>query len=199
MMNNGKLLLMNKFILLFFIYSMAGWLLETTYVSIQNKKLISRGFLFGPICPIYGIGILLLIICLISFKDNLITLTLLIPIICTLIEYLISYFMEKIFRFRWWDYSNKKYNINGRICLENTIYFTIVAILIIKYLHPFLLSLINKIPEKYSIIISIILCTFLLIDATISTICVLLIKKKNHDINKDSTIIIKKEINKLIK
>lgn len=110
------------YILIFFIYAIAGWIMETTTISIRNKKFVNRGFLVGPICPIYGYGVVLVSVLLKKYQEDMVATFCMSIIICGLLEYFTSFFMEKIFKARWWDYSQKKFNINGRICLENLVF-----------------------------------------------------------------------------
>ena len=98
------------------IYSIIGWIYESTLCSITNKKLINRGFLNGPYCPIYGSGAILVILILGRIKNPVLLFFLGALVTCSL-EYLTSYVMEKLFHARWWDYSQRKFNINGRVCL----------------------------------------------------------------------------------
>ena len=105
------------YILIFFIYATAGWIMESTMISIQNKKFVNRGFLIGPVCPIYGYGVVLVSVLLKKYQNDLIITFFMSIIICGILEYFTSFFMEKIFNARWWDYSKRKFNINGRVCL----------------------------------------------------------------------------------
>ena len=111
------------YFLLFMTYAFLGWLMEVTLGLIQSKKFVNRGFLIGPYCPIYGFGGLLITFLLQKYVNDPIVLFFMALIICGILEYVTSYLMEKIFHARWWDYSNKKYNINGRVCLDTIIPF----------------------------------------------------------------------------
>ena len=137
-----------NYFLLFFIYSLLGWIAESIYVSIKEKKFVNRGFLIGPYCPIYGFGSILMILYLTQYKDNFVTVFLLGIFICCLLEYMTSYLMEKIFKARWWDYSDKKYNLNGRICGENALLFGLGSIVIIYLLNPFIERFISLFNPK---------------------------------------------------
>ena len=131
---------MKSFILycsLFFIYAFIGWLMEVCFTFITDHKLVNRGFLIGPLCPIYGHGCLLILLFLKKFADEPITLFFMAMLICSLLEYFTGYLLEKIFKARWWDYSNRKFNINGRICLETLIPFGILGLLIVLIINPF--------------------------------------------------------------
>ena len=156
------------YFLLFMIYALAGWILEVIYALFADKKLTNRGFLIGPICPIYGVGCVLIILLLTPYKNHPIGLFVLAIVICSILEYFTSYFMEKLFKARWWDYSNRKFNINGRICLETMIPFGIVACFIIYIVNPFVVEILNKIPDTTLNILSIVLVIIFLIDIILS-------------------------------
>ncbi len=131
---------MNKvsiYILLFFFYSAAGWLVESLYRSIGEKRIINSGFLTGPMCPIYGTGALVMTIFLYNpFKDNLLVVFLLGMLLCDIVEYVTSVLMEVLFHARWWDYTYEFLNIKGRICLKHTLYWGIVSVSFVKLIHP---------------------------------------------------------------
>ena len=183
------LLIFLNYFLLFLIYSILGWIAETIYTSIIGKKLVNRGFLIGPYCPIYGCGSLLMILYLTQYKDNFITVFLLGMFICCFLEYVTSYLMEKIFKARWWDYSNMKYNLNGRICGKNALLFGIGGLVIIYLVNPIINSLIKYINPTITIIISIVFLIIFIID-TISSFNIINKLKKNIsliNINTDAT------------
>ena len=117
------------------IYSVLGWVYESIYCSIKEKKLINRGFLMGPYCPIYGWGAALDIIVLGNIQNAFALFALGVLLTGTL-EYLTSYVMEKLFHARWWDYSDMKFNINGRVCLLGAAVFGFFSVFLIKFLHP---------------------------------------------------------------
>ena len=165
------------YFLLFIIYSVFGWIIETLGNIIQTKKFTNRGFLIGPYCPIYGFGGITITILLgnfmksmesISLTDSIWISSVVIISICGLLEYLTSYFMEKLFKARWWDYHKFKFNINGRICLETLIPFTIVGQLILRYISPALIEVINQINQTWLHIISGVLFTTIIVDIWIS-------------------------------
>lgn len=158
-----------KYILLFFFYSAAGWLGESIYCSIPARKPINRGFLTGPLCPIYGTGALVMAIILGPLKELPQSFTVFgyeipyaVPLIfvagmvlCDIVEFITSVIMEKLFHARWWDYSNKKFNIQGRICLTHTFYWGIAALVFMFAVHPFVERQYNKIPQQiiYAILV----------------------------------------------
>ena len=186
-----------QYIALFFIYSFAGWLMEVIRVSKKEKKFVDRGFLIGPYCPIYGYGVLLITILLRKYTDDIIVTFFMSLIICGILEYLTSYLMEKIFKARWWDYSDRKFNINDRICLENLIPFGIGGCIIVYIINPFLLGIIDFVPD----IIMHILLTFLLIgyitDLIVSLKIILNLKIVKKEL-KDNTDEISEKVKKII-
>lgn len=188
-----------SYCILFFIYSFLGWIMEVTLTLITDKKFVNRGFLLGPCCPIYGCGCILLNLLLHNYTNNILVLFILTMFTCSLLEYITSFLMEKIFKLRWWDYSQMRFNINGRICLETMTTFSILGVLAIKFATPFFITNINKLSEKTILIISIILITLFIIDVIISLTIVFKLKFVSKNIKKDSTLDIKNAIKKFIK
>ena len=156
------------YFMLFFIYAILGWIIETTLVSIEKRKFVNRGFLMGPYCPIYGFGGLAITILLKNYTKDPIVLFLMAVIICGTLEYFTSYIMEKIFKARWWDYSAKKYNINGRICLETVVPFGILGCLVMYVLNPITFKYLNMLSNSMLNIISAICFTIFITDNIVS-------------------------------
>ena len=123
------------YFLWFMLYSMLGWVWETALCSITQGHFINRGFLNGPYCPIYGAGALVDIICL-GWLHNPLLLFLTGAILACALEYATSYAMEYYFHARWWDYSTKRFNLNGRICLEGALVFGLFAVALILFIQP---------------------------------------------------------------
>lgn len=143
-----------KYILLFFFYSSSGWCLESLYCSLGQKKFVNRGFLTGPLCPIYGTAAVVMTILIYNpFKDNALMVFLLGIVLCDIVEYLTSFIMEKLFAARWWDYTYEFLNIKGRICLKHSLFWGIISIVFVKVIHPFVDSLYSKIDGGYTIYI----------------------------------------------
>lgn len=117
--------------LVFMLYSFAGYLCEIVCSSIKQKKLVNRGFLCGPYCPIYGVGSLFILFLLLRFKEDPVVVFILGAIITSALEYVTSFILEKIFHNKWWDYSDEKFNIHGRIFLFNTLLFGFGSLVII--------------------------------------------------------------------
>ena len=129
---------------------------------------MNRGFLIGPYCPVYGTGVVLISVLLRQYKSDLVVFFVFTMLICGLLEYATSYFMEKLFNARWWDYSAKKFNINGRVCLENLILFCVAAAGIIYGTNPILEGCFINIPENIRHIVTWGLFLAFVIDAIFS-------------------------------
>ena len=155
--------------LTFIIYSFIGYILEVIYATIYYKKLTNRGFLFGPLCPIYGIGAILITYALSSYYKDPVIVFVFGVIITSLVEYYTSYILEKWLHNKWWDYSDNKFNINGRICLFNSLLFGIGSLLIIYVGNPLVNLIFNNIPVKVLNISAIVLCILTFIDFIISS------------------------------
>ena len=186
------------YFLLFLIYSFIGWLIEVIGKLIEKHKFINRGFLIGPICPIYGHGCILMILTLSRSKDNPLTLFIYAIFICSLLEYFTSYFMEKIFKARWWDYSTKRFNLNGRICAETMIPFGILGTLVICVINPIFEYLLNLFNFETIKITAIVLFIIYIIDYTISLIIMFGFKGTLKTVEKDGTEEITKKVKKIL-
>jgi len=133
------------YILYFFIYSFLGWICESIYCSCLQKKIVNRGFLNGPICPVYGIGALIVITGLWSYRDNMVAVFVLGFILTSILEYATATVLEKLFHAKWWDYSNYKFNIHGKVCLLNSTMFGFLSLFVIEILHPSVIDLLSRI------------------------------------------------------
>ncbi len=187
--------------LLFFIYSVAGYIVEVIAVSISLKKFTySRGFLIGPYIPIYGMGALCMTKLLSAYQDDLLILFVMSVLSCTILEYFTSYIMEKIFKLRWWDYSHMSFNINGRVCLTNSVLFGIGGVMITKFINPTIESFLKTFSETLVIILGLLFLIVFIIDLVISIITMFNIKVDVRKyMKKDATSIIKKEVSVALK
>lgn len=156
-----------KIYLLFWFFSILGWILEVVVCSISDKKIVNRGFFIGPYCPIYGFGSLIMIF-LSPYKDHPIICFFMALVLCSILEYFTSFLMERLFKIRWWDYSSDAFNINGRVCLRNAIAFGALGVIFTRYLYPWFLRVFSILSNKTLIIISIIVLIITLIDIIVS-------------------------------
>lgn len=187
------------YFLLFISYAFLGWCIEVTCKFIQYKKFINRGFLIGPYCPIYGWGALAITILLKRYMEDPLVLFVMSTLICSIIEYLTSYFMEKKYHARWWDYSNKKFNINGRICLETLIPFGILGVAIMYGTNPILFKLYNQIPQLVINILTAILFIGFIVDNIISSNIISSINVEGNKLIKDNTEEITEKIKQVLR
>ncbi len=174
------------------IYSFIGWILETVYCSILSGKFEERGFLNGPLVPIYGFGAMIILATLLPYAFNPVLVFLLGLILTSSLEYLTSYIMEKAFKMRWWDYSEMFMNINGRVCLLNSTMFGALSLILVEYIHPVIVALIANIPMEYLNYIAIALFALVIIDFIASLRATLNLQSRLFELNN-----IKYEIEKL--
>ena len=188
------------FFLLFIFYSVLGWIMEVTCKLIQYKRFINRGFLIGPYCPIYGCGGILITLLLNRYISDPFVLFVMAILLCGTLEYLTSWFMEKAFKARWWDYSQRKFNLNGRVCLGTIIPFGILGLFISYISNPFLLGKIYQIPEIWLNIISGTILVIFIIDNIVSGIVVRFLKKTEVSVSKkeDNTEEITKQVREIL-
>lgn len=175
------------YLLLFFIYSFIGWMIEVICKLISDKKIINRGFLIGPYCPIYGTAALCMTILLTKYLQDPLILFIMSIVISGVLEYVTSYLMEKLFQARWWDYSTKRFHINGRVCLETVIPFGILGMVLLYLANPFFFTLIDSIPVTILHLITGILLIVYLVDNIISYCVILGFKHIATEVHVDST------------
>ena len=149
-----------KIIFYFFLYSLLGWAMESIYLSIGQRRLVNTGFLYGPFCPIYGFGAVVLYVLLIHLQGK--------PVLIFLAGFFVL--LEKIFKTKYWDYSNNKFNINGRVCLLNSIYWGFLSVFFIEIWNPLVETQLAKIPSAIILYIDIILVAYIIIDMILSAI-----------------------------
>ena len=173
-----------EIIIYFITYSFLGWVMESIFRSISERKIINTGFLKGPFCPIYGVGAIIMLLFLKKFADNLAVLFIVSVVVLTIWEYLVGVLLEKLFHTKYWDYSNNKFNFQGRICLMNSIFWGILGVVFIKYIHPAIENLIEKIDIRILIFVYSILGIVILVDMITSIIKVKNIKVTLEKIEK---------------
>lgn len=185
-----------NYFLLFIFYAFLGWLLEVTCKFVELKKFVNRGFLIGPICPIYGYGVLCILLLIGPNNHDILGVFLKCILICSVLEYTTSYVMEKLFKARWWDYSKKKFNINGRICLETMLPFGLFGTIVVYFLNPFVFKIIKNIPYVIKMSITIIILIVYIIDNIISFNVMNKIKGEIKKYCVDNTELIRKKVMK---
>lgn len=151
--------------LIFILFSFIGWICEVIYVGVTSAhKFVNRGFLHGPICPVYGFGGVVILMLPPSLYATWIPLFLASMILCTTVEYFVSWLMEKLFHTRWWDYSHYKIQLNGRICLLNSILFGFLGVVVIHFVYPLMTDLLNSLGQTWISISGMIILAVLSVD-----------------------------------
>ena len=164
-------------IIYLFIYSFLGWCCETVYCSFGAGRFVNRGFLNGPFCPVYGFGAVFTILALHSFESTL-TVFFFGMIITSTLEYITAFMMEKFFNAKWWDYSNKRFNIHGRVCLLNSTLFGFLCIFLMFDIHPLISGVVATFNFDFKLGFTCALMMYFVADATVTIISVLGINKR---------------------
>ena len=151
--------------LIFILFSFIGWISEVIYVGVTSAhKFVNRGFLHGPLCPVYGFGGVVILMLPPSLYATWIPLFFASMILCTIVEYFVSWLMEKLFHTRWWDYSHYKIQLNGRICLLNSILFGFLGVVVIHFVYPLMIDLLNSLGQKVINVSGVIILVVLSVD-----------------------------------
>lgn len=158
--------------LCFFIYAFLGWCTEVIYAALTVGKFVNRGFLNGPLCPIYGFGVIAVVNFLMPVKDNLFLLFIGSIFITSALELLTGFILEKMFHHKWWDYSDKPFNIGGYICPLFSLMWGIACLIVVDQIHPMISELVYLIPTTAAVVFLVTMSIILLIDliATVNTI-----------------------------
>ena len=160
------------------VYSFLGWCCEVAFAALKTGKFVNRGFLNGPVCPIYGFGVLSVVLVLEPVKDNLLLLFFGSMVFTSLLEFLAGFAMEHIFHDKWWDYSNNPFNIKGYICLEFSIMWGIACVLVVDIIHPIIMKLVNAVPHTLGLWIMGALYVILAADAVLTLVELLKLPKR---------------------
>lgn len=156
-------------ILLFFACAFLGWSMEVGCKLVQFRRFINRGFLIGPYCPIYGFGAVLICRLLSRFSGDPLAVFALALIVCGTLEYVTSYAMEKLFHARWWDYSQKPFNLNGRVCAGTLLPFGLMGLVMVYWVKPFFFGVFSALNAQVRSVLCAVLCCGMLVDAVVST------------------------------
>ncbi len=135
-MERGEVMNIYKMILCFFIYGFLGWCTEVAFAAVKERRFVNRGFLNGPICPIYGVGVVMVAQLLMPYQSNLLLLYITSVIVVTALEWLTGFALDKIFHNKWWDYSDMPFNLNGYVCLLFSLIWGVACVVIVKWIHP---------------------------------------------------------------
>lgn len=152
--------------LFFLVYAFLGWLSEEVFALVRHGKLVNRGFLTGPVCPIYGFGMIIIILCLTPVQDILPLLFLGSAVLTTLLEFVTGYVLEKFFKTKWWDYSEEHFNVKGYICLKFSILWGFAGVFIMDIVHPSVMKLLDKLSYKAGLVIIAVSAVLFAVDLT---------------------------------
>ena len=180
---------MYDFLWYFMIYSIIGWMIEVSYHAVTMGRVVNRGFLNGPLCPVYGSGVLMVLMVLnlcgkfFGFETDLskastVMLFIIGIIFATLIELIAGFLLDRFFHARWWDYRDRRFNLNGYICLEFSIYWGLGIAFVLRVIQPFFEKIVHKVPLRIGIIILSACYLIFLIDLIITVLTVLKLNKQ---------------------
>lgn len=172
------------FALSFFVYGFLGWCTEVAYAAVKQGKFVNRGFLNGPICPVYGIGVGVVVQFLTPVENNLVLLYISSTILVTVIEGITGFLLEKIFHNKWWDYSDQPLNIGGYVCVLFSLIWGVFCVLIVKVIHPLIYKVLTMIPFVLGIIVMACLAVGLLADLYVTASAILKMNRKLETMEK---------------
>lgn len=154
--------------LMFFIYGLIGWILEVVFFAVTTGKFVNRGFLNGPICPIYGVGAMIVVMCLLPLKGHFILLYICSVIITSVLEFATGMVLEKVYHVRWWDYSEHPFNIKGHICLGFSLMWGVACLVLMYVIHPPISALVTKLNDTLELVIVCVLGAALISDMAVT-------------------------------
>ncbi len=159
---------LSNLFLYFILYSFLGWVMETCYCSILERRLVPRGFLYGPICPIYGGGVTLMILFFTPLKKNLVIFYIVAVAVMTSWEYLVGWALEVTTHVKYWDYSQYRFNLKGRVCLWVALTWGVLSYIVIFFIHPPIQALIEDLPIWLEFMLCGAFLSLLAVDATLT-------------------------------
>ena len=162
---------------LFLLYSVIGWTVEVAFVTLSTGRLVNRGFLNGPVCPIYGFGMIGVLLILEPVADQLFALFFGGMLLCTAVECFGGWILDKIFHMRWWDYSKQPFNFHGYICLGYSVMWGIGVVLVVRVIHPLIFGLVTSVPRSIGIALLVLLYLVYAVDLVVSLKTVIGISK----------------------
>lgn len=181
MLNNIELY---HYLWFFVMYALIGWGVEVVYAVVTTGQFVNRGFLNGPVCPIYGFGVVTILLCLSPIADNLLLLFVGSVLLTSLLEGVTGFVLEKAFQSKWWDYSDKPFNISGYICLSFSLMWGLGCIFVIKQIHPLIMQFVFWIPSILGMIILIIVLFLFMADSIVTVVSVMGLNKHLDQLEK---------------
>lgn len=163
---------------IFIIYAFIGWCTEVSYAALDRGIFVNRGFLNGPYCPIYGCGVVIVVAALTPLKDNLLILFAGSFLLTSILEYITGFILEKVFHNKWWDYSNKPFNLHGYVCLKFSIYWGLACTFIMDVIHPIIYKGITMIPHILGVVLLCIIMSAFVVDCGVTVTTILKFNKR---------------------
>lgn len=157
-----------QWLFFFYFYCFFGWCFESMFVSVQKRHFVNRGFMRGPFLPLYGTGALMMLVVSMPFQDNIVLTYIAGCIGATVLEYVTGVMMEALFKVRYWDYSNQKFNFQGHICLMSTLAWGFLTILMTKVMHKPVEQVVLAIPRNILMYITLVLTVYIAVDFALS-------------------------------
>lgn len=172
-----------EIIWIFYTYAFIGWCVEVVYAASVKGKFVNRGFDLGPVCPIYGFGVVIIVLCLGRVSDSLPILFVASVLLSSLLEFLVGFVLEKFFNEKWWDYSDEPFNIKGYICLRFSLLWGLACVFVINLIHPIVMKIIRCIPKGFGTALLVVFTITFLTDFIITILNLLKIRKNLRAIN----------------
>lgn len=163
---------------IFLIYAFFGWCCEVAFAAVTLGKFVNRGFLNGPVCPIYGFGMLMVVTALWQLRSNLILMFLGAAVVTTLLELVTGFVLEKCFHDKWWDYSDMPFNIKGYVCLKFTLLWGLAATFVIEVVHRFIYFIVHNAPFTLGLILLLVFAAIFFADLAITLVELIKLPKK---------------------
>lgn len=169
---NGVSLTLYEILLIFFTYAFLGWCCEVAFAAMKTGTFVNRGFLNSPLCPIYGFGMVIVVIFLTPLTENLPVLFFGSMVLTSTLEFFVGWLLEKLFHTKWWDYSDEKFNLKGYICLQFSILWGLGCVMIMRILHPIIMDFLHWIPHTVGLVCLVVLICLTIADliATVAAI-----------------------------
>lgn len=174
---------MYSYFAFFIVYAFLGWVLEVVYAAVKSGKFVNRGFLLGPVCPIYGFGAVVVIVALAPVKDNKLVLFVCSVLLASGIELIGGWLLDKIFSQRWWDYSHRPFNIGGYVCLMFSLMWGVCCIFLVDYIHPVVVKMLTVLPRLLVVVMLAFAYAMLLVDTIVTVMHILKLNKQLKRLN----------------